>query len=202
MEKDQIIQDKQNDGKKESDQAKPSEDTEKQLLPKPSANMTAEEKDQVKAYIKERVAKNKVNDCDKYIKESDELFDYFIQQMSTNKNAKRGSEIVVKYKKDFANYPELVERLEKKAVRFMLGDQTWELVELRLRPHPRLLAMAAEDYFYRGNKDLAYTLVVNNNLTDLIKKDDLKNWLKSEEAAMTQVIVNSIVAEDKFSIYV
>lgn len=45
---------------------------------------------------------------------------------------------------------------------------------------------------------MAYTLVLRYNLKDLIKKDDLKTWLNSEEALAMQPLDNKLLTDDSF----
>ena len=144
---------------------------------KPINEMNDEEK---KEFIKFKVSKGKYNEIDSLIKNEASLFDYMIEIMSNNKDAKRASELIVKYQKDYTKYPVLLERLEKKAVRFCMGDQPWSMVELRLKSDPNLLAIAAEDYFYRGDKDIAFSIVERNNLKPYLKKKEILEWLATD----------------------
>jgi hypothetical protein len=61
-----------------------------------------------------KIAKSKVGDVEQHFTKSDELFDFVINAMSTNKHSKRATELIVKYKKNPYLYPELLQRLGKK----------------------------------------------------------------------------------------
>ena len=157
--------------------------------------MTLEQK---KQEIKMKVDKNKVNDIELLAASTPELFDYMIEVMSTNKHSKRASELVSKHKKDFKDYPLLMERLEKKAVRFMMNDQPWSLVENRLKNSKGLLSIAAEDYHFNNQHQISYSIIVRNGLKDHIKKTEVKEWLESPEAALIELLENTDDKNDVF----
>ena len=162
------------------------------------SDMNDEEK---KEFIKFKVSKGKYNEIDGLIKNEADLFDYMIELMSNNKEAKRASELIVKYQKDYTRYPVLLERLEKKAVRFCIGDQPWSMVELRLRSDPNLLAIAAEDFFYRGDKDIAYSIVTRNNIKSSLKKKEILEWLDTDASQTAKILSNDLLDKDVFGPY-
>lgn len=167
----------------------------------PLGELNIEQQKEVLLY---KIAKGKVGDVEAHFSKSDELFDFVIKAMSTNKHSKRASELVVKYKKDPKRYPELLQRLQKKAVRYVVQDQPWSMVELRFRSQPDLSTLSAEEYFFKGQKEIALAVVQRNNLGPLLTKQDLKAWLLSEEAAAYMkkgLIPNEVEALDYFGPY-
>ena len=153
-----------------------------------------------KERIKLLISKKKINEAEVLATTSDTLFDFMIEEMSTNDNAKRASELVEKHNKDPKKYPNLILRLKKKAVRWLLTQLSWEFLELKLKGRPDCLAMAAEDYFFKGKKDVAYTLVRRNKLVPLLTKVELNEWLKTnpEESGEAKLLENMILKNDTF----
>ncbi len=190
--------------KKMDEANKDNTENKKKKTPPPKKELMSEEqfkamsKEERKQYVTQKINKGKVNDVEKLVKADDDLFDYMIEIMSNNKNAKRASEIVAKYNKDFMKYPELVKRLEKKAIRFLISDQPWSMIERRLTNDPRLMAIAAEDYLYREMKDVALTLVTRHNLKPHLMKQDIITWLESEDAKKSNLLPNELLEKDEF----
>jgi len=57
------------------------------------------------------------------------------------------------------HYPEFVTRLMKKSIRYMINNEPWEMVELRLRSNLKMLCLAVEDYFFNKKLDVVHRLV-------------------------------------------
>jgi 3'-5' exonuclease len=78
------------------------------------------------------------------------------------------------------------------------------MVELRFRSQPNLLAIAAEEYFYKQKKEVALAIVKRNKLEQLLTKPDIKLWLESEEAASMLhqgLVANEVETLDSFGPY-
>lgn len=157
--------------------------------------LTVEEK---KALIESKVNSSKSRDIEDFLKDDDQLFDHMIDLMSTNKHSKKASDLVVKYKKDFRKYPKLIDRLEKKAVRYTINDQSWSMIENRFRSQRSLLAIAAEEYHFQGKFDVAFSIIKRNNLLDTVKKEDVRLWFESAAAQQLPVLPNEIDLRDAF----
>ena len=85
------------------------------------------------------------------------LFTFYISNMGTNQHAKRASEFIIKQGKNLEDFPPIVERLKKKAVRYQLANHDWELVEEKLAAEDKsLMVIAAEDYFFKKNFENSY----------------------------------------------
>lgn len=52
----------------------------------------------------------------------------------------------------------------KKSVRYMINNEPWEMVELRLRSKPKMLCLAVEDYFFNKKIDVVHRLVESYKL--------------------------------------
>lgn len=152
-----------------------------------------------KALVESKVNSSKTKDIEEFLKDDEQLFDHMIDLMSTNKHSKKASELVSKYKKDFSKYPKLVDRLEKKAVRFVINDQSWSMIENRFKSQPRLLTIAAEEYHYQGKLDVAFSIIKRNKLLDCIEKDNVRSWYESAAAGQQVAEVpNQVDLQDCF----
>jgi len=177
----------------------PSEDVPQEKVKQKATPFHLLSKNEQLVYITERVKKNKIGELEPLVKDSQDLFDHLISEMSTNKNAKRAAEIIAKYNKDPDNYPVLMNRLQKKSVRYIVSEQPWSMVEHRLKNKPELMVIAIEEYFFKGDKQVVMSLIKRYPLAAaLITKEDLKAWLETEEAKGFEELSNDLSQKDEF----
>jgi len=154
--------------------------------------------DEKKTLIETKVNSSKTRDIEDFLRDDDQLFDHMIGLMSTNKHSKKASELLTKYKRDFLKYPKLIERLQKKAVRFVINDQSWSMIENRFRSQPSLLAIAAEEFHFQGKRDVAFSLIKRHGLLDWVQKEDVRAWFASPETQQLAEVPNLFDLHDAF----
>jgi hypothetical protein len=107
----------------------------------------------------------------------DKNFDTAIDLMSTNKNAQKACQYINRYDKNPQNYPQLMDRLKRKSVRYSLKDAGWELAEIRFANRLDLMVILAEDIFWDNKIDEAVYLVRKYNLWPQLAKKELRAHL-------------------------
>ena len=163
-----------------------------------------EEKTQEQKEILKHIKKRKYIKAEDLVKADPSLFDFYIQNMGTNQHAKRAQEFITKQGRNLEDFPPIVERLKKKAVRYQLAHYDWELVEEKLEGDKSLLVIAAEDYFFKKNFDVAYTLITKHGLEDYLEKIESKEWLQKindgeGEEEKPKILENKLFEKDEFS---
>jgi hypothetical protein len=107
-------------------------------------------------------------------------------------------------------FPELETRLRKKAIRFMIANCDWEMVEVRLRGNLRLLGLATEDFFFKENFEVVDRWISVYGLepegteggNGVLKKVEICEYVlgdfkkKMEEGA--EIVKNRLIDEDYF----
>ena len=107
------------------------------------------------------------------------------------------------------HYPEFVTRLMKKSVRYMINNEPWEMVELRLRSNPKMLCLATEDYFFNKKLEVVHRLVESYKLGPAsedetrkacLKKIEICEWIQQGMVGKPeQMVTNSLLENDKFA---
>ena len=160
-----------------------------------------EEKTQEQKEILQHIKKKKYIKAEEIVKANPSLFDFYINNMGTNQHAKRASEFIIKQGRNLQDFPPIVERLQKKAVRYQIANYDWELVGEKLASDKPLLAIAAEDYFYKKNLDIAYTLITHYQLGSYLQKKEINDWIKQIEVGELvppSFLDNKLIDNDKF----
>lgn len=166
--------------------------------------MENQDNSELSAQIKQLIKKKKYHQAEMIVKDNIEMIPLYVSQMSTNVHAKRASEFLPKVGLRIVDYPELVDRLNKKATRYQISNFCWERVEEKLRSNISLLTIAAEDYFFKGQLDVAYSIIKRNNLRSIVEKTETKAWLSSienKDIEEPMVICNRIIEQDVFGNY-
>ncbi len=130
------------------------------------------------------------------------LIPQFVKVMSTPFNAKRGAQFLKKIGVDPSKFPSLDHNLMRNATRYLLKTYDWMNVEERLASDKRLLAVAAEDYFNKGDLQISYTFIQRNSIFDEIQIPYIKEWIiaiESGKGERPEVLDNPILSKDTFA---
>ena len=148
---------------------------------------------------------------------------FYVQETCNNRDAQRSSQFFEKIFKfnysqegitffDFMDkhYPEFVTRLMKKSIRYMINNEPWEMVELRLRSNLKMLCLAVEDYFFNKKLDVVHRLVELYSLVPAtaetatsgkacLQKKEICEWvLQGMPEKPEQLVDNFLLRDDKF----
>ena len=141
--------------------------------------LTVDEINQFKERLLFQAKKKRIGEVEQEIKNHPQKFDIAIVQYSNNKDSEHAIKLINKYNKDPQNYPELLDRLRKKSLRWSLNTFGWEKNELRLQNKPIYMALVAEDIFYQNKREEAVYLVSKYNLFPLLTKQELKSFIQN-----------------------
>ena len=152
----------------------------------------------------------------------------YVELTSTNRHSKRVTQFLEKlysvkasingeapnfHSFLISHFKELETRLAKKGVRYLIGALEWEAVELRLRSDLRLLGLAAEDYFFKGELKVCRRWIELYGLGAkgenghekegaVLEKVEICEWIENgmaiEEDGGAALVPNKVIEEDFF----
>lgn len=165
--------------------------------------LTPAEKDLYRDNLTIMVKKKRIGEIENQIADHKEQFDYTIELLSNNKDSELAVKLINKYNKDPENYPELLDRLKKKSMRWSLKEFGWEKNELRLKNKPDYMVILAEDIFHQKLRKEAVYLVCKYNLFPILTKKELKHFIlndvpKEEQETLKTAEFNKYLKADEF----
>ncbi|CAK79118.1 unnamed protein product (macronuclear) [Paramecium tetraurelia] len=125
-------------------------------------------------------------------------FDTLIEQMGNNHDAGRAADFIMKLDYNPANYPKIVERLEKSCTRYLQSEYPWFKCEEMLMFSKSLLVYYCEDAYFHGKKNEALSIIKRNNLINEIKKPNLKEEMEKDLKGQFEEIPNVLFLKDEF----
>lgn len=119
--------------------------------------------------------------------------------LCTNKTVTYSSKIIKKYDLNIADYPDVVERLKKKALRYTLWEKEWFGCEERFCLNDEILGYLVEDLFNDKKYNEAWSIIQRYNLMEkgFVKKVEPVQFFK--ENTNFQIINNPIYEKDSFN---
>jgi len=108
-----------------------------------------------------------------FVQGDDKLQRYLINILARNDTAKIGVKYLVEWKYDPDEFPDIRERVEKKAIRWLTGHsgKTWEECEELVAEHPRLLAYYVEELDYNSQPEKAKRVMEQYRVSHLVRPD-------------------------------
>lgn len=121
--------------------------------------------------------------------------------LCTNDTVTYSARIIKQYKLDPHQYPGVIERIKKKALRYNLWKNGWEVSEERFYQHPEILAFLVEDLCQPKLKMFqeAWSIAQRHDLLKkgLVKKKEPLEYFESHPD--TVVLANKIYQNDSFN---
>jgi len=109
------------------------------------------------------------------------------------------SKIVRKYNLDINHYPEVLERMKKKSLRFALYEREWSGCEERFCLHDEILGYLVEELHFKKKFQEAWSIIKRYNLLQkglIKKKEPLEYFEKNQEF---KILPNPIWEKDAFN---
>ena len=109
------------------------------------------------------------------------------------------AKLIKKYKLDIKAYPEVLERMKKKALRYTLWEKGWFGCEERFCLYEDILGYLAEELFHKGKYQESWSIIQRYDLLKkgLIKKIEPINYFKENQQYV--VLPNPIFQKDSFN---
>ncbi|CAD8200999.1 unnamed protein product [Paramecium pentaurelia] len=152
-------------------------------------------------YFKNLLYKQKFEDAYllyKNIKLPKDCFDHLIQQMQNKRETNKAAEFIKNSNYNPADYPKVVEVLQKNCIKYMSKEHPWYKSEEMLLYQPQLLALLCENAYYNGLPTEALSIIKRNNLIDLIKTRVQEEKLQINYHKGFQEIPNILFEKDEF----
>ncbi|CAD8188825.1 unnamed protein product [Paramecium pentaurelia] len=152
-------------------------------------------------HFQDLVNKKKFQDAFQFYKAlqlPQQCFDNLIDQMGNNHDAGRAAEFIIKQDFNPANYPKIVERLEKSCTRYLYSEYPWFKCEEMLMFSQSLLVYYCEDAFFHDMKREALSIIKRNNLINQIQKPNLKEQMEKDLEIGFEEIPNILFLKDEF----
>lgn len=109
------------------------------------------------------------------------------------------SRIIRKYHCDIKEYPEVLERMKKKALRYVFWEKGWESCEERFCLYDEILGYLVEELFHKKKYPEAWSLIQKYNLLQkgmVTKKEALEFFEKNQSFP---ILMNPIWEKDSFN---
>ncbi|CAK56984.1 unnamed protein product (macronuclear) [Paramecium tetraurelia] len=156
---------------------------------------------QLHQHFKDLLYKQKFDDAYLFytcIKLPQECFNKLIEQMLANNDASKAADFIKKQHIDPANYPKLVERLQRNCIKYMSKEHPWYKNEEMLLYQQQLLVNFCEYAYQNHMQKEALSIIKRNNLINIIKNPVQKQQMQSDLQNGFEEIPNPLFVKDEF----
>ena len=145
--------------------------------------------------LKNLINKRKYKEAEALAKELGK-FNELIDLLSNNRHAKQATLILKKNNIALEEYPELLDRLRKRYVRYITETTPFEQAEVRLLSNKHCLTILAEDLCYKKQVNESLSIIKRHELETYIVKKEVLELLGSD----FEYVENAYLAKDGFGI--
>jgi len=133
------------------------------------------------------------------------LQQFFMDEMMATRNSSKAADFIKDFGKEITDFPELLETLQKGALRFHMKNDHWMKFEEKFYTnHPQMLGYFVEALVNEGRFDQALSIIKRHDLVNLgyIKNkyvlDVLKPYLKEKSPKEYSYLENELFSKDDY----